>query len=131
MLAVCGGIAGLAIGAAALEGLKATATDLLLTPWGQVALDARVLSVTLALTALTAVLFGLVPAIQATRLDVQAALAEGGTRSVAGGAKGWPRRLLVVAEVALGVVLLVGAGLLIRTFMYLADAAGRLRSEQR
>ena len=116
---VCGGIAGLAIGAAALEGLKATATDLLLTPWGEVALDARVLSVTLALTALTAVLFGLVPAIQATRLDVQAALAEGGTRSVAGGAKGWPRRLLVVAEVALGVVLLVGAGLLIRTFMYL------------
>jgi predicted permease len=119
LLAVCGGIAGLVIGAAALAGLKATATDLLLTPWGEVALDARVLSVTLALTALTAVLFGLVPAIQATRLDVQAALAEGGTRSVAGGAKGWPRRLLVVAEVALGVVLLVGAGLLIRTFMYL------------
>ena len=56
---------------------------------------------------------------QATRLDVQAALAEGGTRSVAGGAKGWPRRLLVVAEVALGVVLLVGAGLLTRTFMHL------------
>ncbi len=119
MLAVCGGIAGLAIGAAALAGLKVTATDLLLTPWGDVALDARVLSVTLALTAVTAVLFGLVPAIQASRLDVQAALAEGGTRSVAGGAKGWPRRLLVVAEVALGVVLLVGAGLLIRTFMYL------------
>jgi predicted permease len=119
VLALCGGIAGLAIGAAALEILKATATGLLLTPWGEVALDARVLSVTLALTALTAVLFGLVPAIQATRLDVQAALAEGGTRSVAGGAKGWPRRLLVVAEVALGVVLLVGAGLLIRTFIYL------------
>ena len=119
MLALCGGIFGLAIGAAALEGLKATATSLLLTPWGEVALDARVLSVTLGLTMLTAILFGLVPAIQATRLDVQAALAEGGTRSVAGGAKGWPRRLLVVAEVALGVVLLVGAGLLIRTFVYL------------
>jgi predicted permease len=119
MLAALGGLAGLAIGAAALAGLKTAATSLLLTPWGQVALDARVLSVTLALTVLTAMLFGLVPAIQATRLDVQAALAEGGTRSVAGGAKGWPRRLLVVAEVALGVVLLVGAGLLIRTFMYL------------
>lgn len=119
MLALCGGIAGLAIGAAALEGLKATATSLLLTPWGEVALDARVLSVTLGLTMLTAILFGLVPAIQATRLDVLAALAEGGTRSVAGGAKSWPRRLLVMAEVALGVVLLVGGGLLIRTFMYL------------
>jgi predicted permease len=119
LLALCGGVAGLALGAAVLEGLKATAVNLLLTPWGQVALDARVLSVTLGLTILTAILFGLVPAIQATRLDVQAALAEGGTRSVAGGAKGWPRRLLVVAEVALGVVLLVGAGLLIRTFLYL------------
>ena len=119
VLAICGGIAGLAIGALALEGLKATATDLLLTSWSEVALDARVLSVTLGLTALTAVLFGLVPAIQATRLDVQAALAEGGTRSVAGGARGWPRRLLVVAEVALGVVLLVGAGLLVRTFVFL------------
>ncbi|MBY0493790.1 MAG: ABC transporter permease [Cyanobacteria bacterium] len=119
LLAMCGGLFGLAIGAAALEGLKATATSLLLTPWGEVALDARVLAVTLGLTILTAILFGLVPAIQATRLDVQAALAEGGTRSVAGGAKGWPRRLLVVAEVALGVILLVGAGLLIRTFMYL------------
>jgi predicted permease len=119
MLALCGGIAGLAIGAASLEVLKVTASTLLLTPWGEVALDARVLSVTLGLTVLTAVLFGLVPAIQATRLDVQAALAEGGTRAIAGGAKGWPRRLLVMAEVALGVVLLVGGGLLIRTFIYL------------
>ncbi len=119
LLAACGGLAGLAIGAAALEGLKATATNLLLTPWGEVALDARVLSVTLGLTALTAILFGLVPAIQATRLDVQAALAEGGTRSVAGGAKGWPRRMLVMAEVALSVVLLAGAGLLVRTFIFL------------
>jgi putative ABC transport system permease protein len=119
MLALIGGLAGLTVGAAALEALKATATSLLLTPWGEVALDARVLSVTLGLTMLTAILFGLVPAIQATRLDLQAALSEGGTRAVAGGAKGWPRRLLVIAEVALGVVLLVGAGLLIRTFMYL------------
>lgn len=119
ILASLGGIVGLALGAAALAALKAGATGLLLTPWSDVALDGRVLTMTLGLTALTAILFGLVPAIQATRLDVQAALAEGGTRSVAGGARGWPRRLLVAAEVALGVVLLVGAGLLIRTFMYL------------
>jgi predicted permease len=119
VIATLGGLVGLALGALALEGLKAGAGSLLFTTWAQVTLDARVLSVTLGLTALTAVLFGLVPAIQATRLDVQAALAEGGTRSVAGGARGWPRRLLVVAEVALGVVLLVGAGLLTRTFIHL------------
>ena len=79
----------------------------------------RTLLVTAGLTLFTTVVFGLVPALHATRLDVQAALAEGGTRSVAGGSRGWPRRLLVVAEVALGVVLLVGAGLLIRTFVHL------------
>lgn len=119
LLACLGGAAGLVIGALALEGIKATASELLLTPWAEAALDARVLSVTLGLTVLTAVLFGLVPAIQTTRVDVQAALAAGGTRSVAGGARGWPRRLLVTAEVALGVVLLVAAGLLIRTFVHL------------
>ena len=120
LLAACGGFAGLVCGTMSLEALKASAaTDLLFTSWGEVALDGRVLAVTLGLTVLTALLFGLVPAIQATRLDVQAALAEGGSRSVAGGAKGWSRRILVVAEVALGVVLLVGAGLLIRTFVNL------------
>jgi len=119
VLAVCGGVVGVGIGAAAIEGLTASASDLLLTPWGEVGMNYRTLLVTLGLTLLTTIVFGLVPALHATRLDVQAALAEGGTRSVAGGARGWSRRVLVVAEVALGVVLLVGAGLLIRTFVYL------------
>lgn len=119
VLAACGGLAGVLLGAIVLEVLKATTTGLLTTTWGQVALDGRVLAVTISLTVTTAVLFGLVPAIQATRLDIQSALAQGGTRSIAGGARGWPRRLLVVAEVGLGVILLVGAGLLIRTFIYL------------
>lgn len=117
VLAVCGGLLGVALGAAAIAALKASASDLLLTPWGDVGLDGRVLLVTMGLTLFTTLVFGLVPALHATRVDVQAALAEGGTRSVAGGARGWPRRLLVMAEVALGVVLLVGAGLLIRTFV--------------
>lgn len=119
VLAVSGGLVGVALGAAAVAALKASATDLLLTPWGEVGLDGRVLLVTMGLTLFTTLVFGLVPALHATRVDVQAALAEGGTRSVAGGARGWPRRLLVVVEVALGVVLLVGAGLLIRTFVHL------------
>lgn len=119
VLSAIGGIAGVALGQIAVRMLNRSASDLLLTPWGSVGLDARVLSVAVVLTLLTTILFGLVPAIHATRVDVQAALTEGGTRSVAGGARGWPRRLLVMAEVALGVVLLVAAGLLIRTFVHL------------
>jgi len=52
---------------------------------------------------------------------VQARLSETGTRSVAGNASRWPRKVLVVSEVALAVVLLVSAGLLVRTFMFLLN----------
>ncbi len=118
VIAILGGVTGLLIGALALEGLKVLAGDML-TAWGDVGLDGRVLALTVVLSVVTVLLFGLTPALHATRFDVGAALASGGTRSVAGGARGWPRRVLVVAEVALGVVLLVGAGLLIRTFVHL------------
>jgi len=99
-------------------------------PWGAVGMDYRALTVTIGLTLLTTLVFGLVPALHATRLDVQAALAEGGTRSVACGSRGWSRRLLVVAEVALGVVLLVGAGLLIRTFVHLPTQSPGFDTQQ-
>jgi predicted permease len=78
-----------------------------------------VLVTTLGAALVTSVLFGLVPALHASRVDVQAALAESGTRAVAGGRGGWARPALVVGEVALGVVLLVSAGLLVRTFVHL------------
>jgi predicted permease len=87
--------------------------------WQPLTLNIRVVLATLVIALGTSILFGVVPAIQTTRLDVQAALAETGTRGVAGAASRWPRRLLVVGEVALGVVLLVSAGLLIRTFVHL------------
>jgi predicted permease len=54
-----------------------------------------------------------------SRVDVQSTLAESGTRAVAGGRRQWFRRVLVVGEVAIGVVLLVSAGLLVRTFVHL------------
>ena len=119
VIAAIGGLAGVAVGAFALGGLKAMADGLVLTPWSDVGLDARALLATMGITALTSLAFGLAPAWQATRVDVRGALSASGTRTVAGGAGGWPRRLLVVGEVAVGVVLLVGAGLLIRTFVHL------------
>jgi predicted permease len=86
-----------------------------------VTLDARVIAATLGLGALTSIVFGLVPAWQASRVDVQAALADSGSRAVAGGTRHWPRRVLVAAEVALSVALLVTASLLIRTFVSLRN----------
>jgi len=67
----------------------------------------------------TSVAFGLFPALQASRVNVRETLVESGSHAVAGAARSWPRRAMVVVEVALGVMLLVGAGLLIRTFDYL------------
>lgn len=118
VLAFFGGAAGLVVGWFGLAGLQALAGERF-SDWQRVVMDGRVLGVSAGLSVLTSLLFGLVPAWQASRLDVQSALAGGGTRSIAGGARHWTRRGLVVVEVALGVVLLVAAGLLVRTFVNL------------
>jgi predicted permease len=81
-------------------------------------LDWRVLASTACASIAAGILFGLYPALVASRLEIRAALGEAG-RGVAGARNPWPRRSLVTGEVALGVVLLVGAGLLIRTFAHL------------
>jgi hypothetical protein len=71
----------------------------------------------------TSLVFGLLPAFQATRVDLRGAMIESGGRAVGGAGDRWPRRVLVVAEVALGAALLVGAGLLVRTLSYLTGLA--------
>lgn len=116
VLAVVGGACGILLGRWGLEGLKLTASKHL--DLGNVALDGRVLLVSAAASLLTGLLFGLVPALQASRVDIRTSLVEGGARGVAGGSHQWTRRTLVITEVALGVVLLVVAGLFIRTFAY-------------
>ena len=84
-----------------------------------VSVDARVFLFTLGVTVLTALVFGAVPAFHASRSKPGETLSDVG-RDVAGGMSGrYVRRVLVVAEVALAVVLLVGAGLLIRSFQRL------------
>ena len=118
LLALAGGALGIAVGWVGLESLKAIGGQTF-EEWSRVTLDGRVLLASVALSLLTSLLFGLVPAWQSSRVDVQAALADGGSRSVAGGSKHWVRRTLVVAQVALCVTMLVTAGLLLRTFMNL------------
>jgi predicted permease len=89
--------------------------------WQELRLDWRVLLMTLAVSVLTSILFGLLPALRAARIDVRAGLTEGGSRGIAGAASRWPRRLLVAGEIAMSMMLLVGAGLLIRTFLHLRE----------
>jgi putative ABC transport system permease protein len=130
-LSAMGGALGLLLGSWASRALVFLAQNAV--AFGQmedVGLDARVLAFTVALSFLTAIVFGLAPAWSVSRFDLQAALKEHG-RS-AGDSRGAQRfrAALVVGEVALALVLLVGAGLLLRTFSHLLDVNLGFRSEQ-
>jgi putative ABC transport system permease protein len=83
----------------------------------QISMDARVLGFTLGVSFLTACAFGLVPALQASKPKLSETLKEAGDRGGSHGVRSKQvRRLLVIAEVALAIMLLVGAGLLIKSF---------------
>ena len=82
----------------------------------EVGIDYRVTLFTIVVTVASAVLFGLVPALQAARPRLEAALKEGGRSGTGSVGHARLRTMLVVGEIALGVVLMVGAGLLIRSF---------------
>jgi putative ABC transport system permease protein len=88
--------------------------------WNQIRLDKWVLAFTVAISLITGLLFGLAPALQASKTDLNEALKEGG-RASAGHARRRFRGALVVLEVALALVLLVGAGLMLKSFMRLLE----------
>jgi predicted permease len=83
---------------------------------GVISVDSRVLAFTSVVVLLTGILFGLAPALRTSRVSLSETLKEGG-RSLIGGRQHKLRNLLVVTEIALSLVLLIGAGLLIRSFM--------------
>ncbi|HKS29437.1 MAG TPA: ABC transporter permease, partial [Pyrinomonadaceae bacterium] len=85
----------------------------------EINMDARVLAFAFGISILTGVLFGLVPALKVSGVDLNEALKEGGRGSTGGLGRSRVRSLLVISEVALSLVLLVGAGLLIRSFVAL------------
>ncbi|MCI0485935.1 MAG: ABC transporter permease [Blastocatellia bacterium] len=84
-----------------------------------VSVDGRVMGFALGVSALTALIFGLAPALYFSKPDLQESLKEGGRSATAGVARLRLRNALVVVELALALVLLIGAGLLIRSFMSL------------
>ena len=122
LLSVTGGALGLILG---YDGVRAL---LAVSPAGlprigedgaAVGLDWRVLTFTLAVSLFTGILFGLFPALSASRLDLNSFLKETSNRTGTGFRQSKARSLLVVSEVSLAMVLLIGSALLIRTFIAL------------
>jgi putative ABC transport system permease protein len=97
--------------------------------WQDIQLDTRVLGFTLAAAVLSGILAGLAPAWQCSRPNLSDALKEGGRGGSTGSARHRLRNTLVAAEIALAVVLLVGAGLMVRGFRALNDSGARLQPE--
>jgi predicted permease len=120
VLALAGGTAGLVLAYAGVSVLRSAAPPGLPRLNG-IAVDARVLLVTCLVSVASGLLFGLAPALTSTRDSLGAALKEGGHRVTEGGGASRLRDALVVSEVALSLILLAGAGLLIRSFVLLGD----------
>jgi putative ABC transport system permease protein len=122
MLSMAGGVLGLGIGYIGVRALLAINPGNIprIGEHGSgVVLDWRVLVFTLGVSLLTGIVFGLVPALSASRADLNLTLKESGQRSGGGLRQNKARSILVVVEMALALVLLVGAALLLRTFMIL------------
>jgi putative ABC transport system permease protein len=117
LLPLTGGALGAILGTWGVSALKSLAPDG--TPrLGEVSIDARVLAFTAVLSLVTGIVFGVVPAAHAARDRFTGALKQGG-RGQMGDGGGRARRALIVAELALALILLVGGGLLLRTFLAL------------
>jgi predicted permease len=128
LLATLGGALGLALafwGVQALETLRPPDLPRL----DEVGVDPRVLLFTLAASLLTGLLFGLGPALEASRGDLRATLAEGGRGATVGRAAQRLRRALVTGQIALALVLLIGGGLLIRSLARLQSVDPGFRAD--
>ena len=129
LIGVLGGAAGIGVAYFAmrpLAALRPPGSEQL----GEPAIDVRVLAFALLLSLLSGIVFGLAPALQAARAELGSALRRGGRGSSAGRDRNRVQSLLVVAQVALSLVLLVGAGLMVRSLLRLSDVDPGFRSER-
>jgi predicted permease len=128
VLAFAGALLGALLAAWSLAVLEPLAEGVLPLPGG-IPFDGRVFGFLLAVAALSGLAFGIVPALQASREDVRDTLSDAGAKATSGGRQQRLRSALVVSEVALSLVLLIGAGLLLRGFLRLSLTPSGLVSE--
>jgi putative ABC transport system permease protein len=120
LLAAVGGAAGLALAVWGIDVLVALAPDNI-PRLDQIRVDARVLAFAVGCTALSTVVLSVFPALHGVRRDLAGSLKAGGTESAKGPGRQRLRGMLVVAEIALALPLLVGAGLMINSFVRLSE----------
>jgi putative ABC transport system permease protein len=115
LLALAGGAAGLLVAVAGVPALVRLASNSV-PDMGPVEVDYRVLLFAAGVVVLAGILFGLAPVVQSARLDLRSALNDASRGSTVGSGTTALRKLLVIGEIALALILLVGAGLLLRSF---------------
>jgi putative ABC transport system permease protein len=118
LLAFLGGICGILLSGWGIDAIVSFSPESI-PRIDKIGLDGRVLIFTIAISFLTAVVFGLVPSLQSSRPSLQESLKEGAHTSTTGSGRHRIRNFLVVSEIAMALMLLVGAGLLIRSFVRL------------
>jgi putative ABC transport system permease protein len=117
LLALGGGALGIAVGYGAMRGLQLLIPPLSLAREAQITMDVRVLVFALAISLITGLAFGILPAIQATSPELTSVMKDGGRSATDRGSRRRLRDGLIVTEVALAFVLLVGSGLMMRSFL--------------
>jgi len=127
-LALLGGVAGILLAYWGVGALLSQAPEGL-PRVDQVGIDQRVLAFALAVSLLTALLFGVAPAMQALKLDLRAFLTEGGRGATAGRRRGRFREAMVVVQLGLALILLSGTGLMVRSFVALVNEEPGYRTE--
>ena len=129
VLSLAGGLLGLLLAGWSIRSLRNALPDVV-PLLKNMNMDARVLAFTLAASVLTGILFGLLPALRAARTDLHHTLKEGGGgKGTLEGSSQRTRSALLMAEVALAVVLLIGAGLMMRSFVHITSMNPGFRAE--
>jgi putative ABC transport system permease protein len=129
VLAMAGAVLGILLAWGGLKAIVAAIPEDFFPSEAVIQLNAPVLAFTLAVSVLTALIFGLAPALQSSRRDLNDSLRDSG-KGVSGCFRGrWLRDAVVVAEVALSLMLLIGAGLLMRSFIALREVNLGVRAD--